>query len=153
MADADMSTSLLEITKFIPAIERDTHLIMGTRKGSSAILIKHQPWYREKMGEAYALLARLITGLTIRDFGCGFKVFSREAAQRIFSQLVTVGWVFDTEALYLAKRFHYTVEEVGISWKNDPQTRVHILTDIFKSVFDLMYMRFKHRSLNDISNL
>lgn len=145
MVDADMSTPLLEIEKFIPSMNQGISVIIGTRKGSSAVLVKRQPWYRESMGEGYAFLARLFTGLTMRDFGCGFKVFSFEAAQRIFPQIVTKGWIFDTEALFLAKKFNYTIEEVGITWRDDPQTRVHIFSDMFKCLFDLVFMRFKHR--------
>lgn len=144
MADIDMATPLSELTQCMPYVRKGVPIIIGTRKAAESVLVKSQPWYRQKMGEAYALLARFITGLPYKDFGCGFKLFSQEAAQAIFPKLVISGWIFDTEILYLAKKMGYRVEEVPIHWTDDRDTRVHVLRDIFSSLKDLILIRLKH---------
>ncbi len=138
MADADMSTPLTDIAKFVPAIENDTPIVIGTRKAKGSVLIKRQPWHREWMGEIYATLARWILGLNYRDFSCGFKLFARAPARDIFSRLIINGWIFDTEALFLAKKLNYPVVEVGVNWAHDSATKVKVWGSIFSSIMDLV---------------
>lgn len=144
MIDADMSTPLAEFEKFKPLMANNSQVVIGTRKGRGAMLVKKQPWYRQKIGETYALVAWLATGLKMKDFGCGFKMFSAEAAEKIFSKAKINRWTFDTEALYLAKRQGYVIEEVGVSWSNDEDTRVKLFKDIVQSSFDLIRILVIH---------
>ncbi len=153
MADADMSTSLFEVDKFLPFMEKGVPVIIGTRKNKGAILIKKQPWYRQKMGEAYAFLASFFTGVNIKDFGCGFKMFSKTAARDIFSSAFINRWIFDTEILFLAKKNSYAFEEVGVSWKNDEDTRVNVISDSFSSFYDLIRIFTYHNGLRNFNFL
>jgi hypothetical protein len=52
--------------------------------------------------------------------------------------------------LFLAKKLNYRVQEIGVRWKNDTDTRVNALKDAVKSLFDLFKIYFGHRQL--ISN-
>ncbi|KAI6107435.1 hypothetical protein EDD17DRAFT_213942 [Pisolithus thermaeus] len=54
----------------------------------------------------YGLHAMLrIVGLVdIRDIQCGFKLFTRRAAQKIFPAQHLSTWIFDVELLLLAKQ-------------------------------------------------
>ena len=144
MADIDMATPLTELTQCLPHMQDGAPIIIGSRKVATSILVKPQPWYRQKMGETYALLARLLTGLPYKDFGCGFKLFSQQSARFLFPKIITTGWIFDTEILYLAKKAGYPVVEVPVHWTDDRDTRVHVIKDIFSSLKDLLLIRFKH---------
>lgn len=145
MADADMSTSLFEIERCLPGMKECVPILVGTRKTKGAVLVKKQPWYRQGMGDLYGLLARVITGVRIKDFGCGFKAFSKDAAEKIFTKTIVNRWVFDTEVLYLAKLLGIPFREVGVHWKNDEDTRVHIARDAFQSAYDLLRMSIHHK--------
>lgn len=140
MIDADMSTSFEEIIQCLPLMKEGCPIIIGTRKERGAVLVKKQPWYRQRMGELYAVFARCITRVHIKDFGCGFKLFSRQAAQDIFSRATINRWTFDTEVLFLAQQLGYPFKEVGVRWKNDEDTRVSVLRDGIQSVIDLVRM-------------
>lgn len=144
MADADMSTSLFEIEQFLPLMKEHTPIIIGTRKNKGAVLVKKQPWYRQGMGDIYGFIARMLTGVRIKDFGCGFKAFSARTAEDIFSKTIIDGWIFDTEVLYVARRMSIPFKEVGVHWKNDEDTRVRLFTDAFRSVIDLLRMVIHH---------
>ncbi len=145
MIDADMSTSLIEVEQCLPGMKECVPILVGTRKTKGAVLVKKQPWYRQGMGDLYGLLARTITGVRIKDFGCGFKAFSKEAAENIFSKTIVNRWVFDTEVLYVAKRMGIPFREIGVHWKNDEDTRVNIAKDAFQSVYDLVRMSIYHK--------
>jgi dolichyl-phosphate beta-glucosyltransferase len=144
VADADMSTSLFELAKFLPLMAQGAPVIIGTRKGHGARLLKKQPWRRQKMGEIYAGLARLVTGVKIKDFGCGFKVFSRRVARAIFTLAFIDRWIWDTEILYLARRSGYPIAEVGVDWADDEDTRVDAFRETFRSVWDLLRIYWGH---------
>ncbi len=144
MVDADMSTSLDELDKCQEFMKNKVPIIIGTRKDHGAQLVKKQPWYRQKMGEAYAVFARFATGLTMKDFGCGFKLFSAQAAHNIFSRAFVNRWIFDTEVLVLARQLGYPVAEVGVIWINDEDTRVHFVRDGAQALYDLVRIYLKH---------
>ncbi|NCO00064.1 glycosyltransferase family 2 protein [Candidatus Falkowbacteria bacterium] len=145
IADADMSTSLFELEKFLPLMAQGLPVIIGTRKEHGAVLIKKQPWHRQKMGEIYSYLAQFITGLKIKDFGCGFKVFSYEAAQKVFAPAIIDRWIWDTEILFLAKKYGYEIREVGINWADDANTRVGVIKESFRSLADLIKIYWRHK--------
>ena len=145
IVDADMSTSLFELDKFLPLMSAGEPVIIGTRKEHGAVLVKKQPWHRQKMGEIYALLAGWVTGVKIKDFGCGFKVFSREASHAVFTPAFIDRWIWDTEILYLARRAGYPIAEVGVNWSNDEDTRVGALRETFRSLWDLLRIYWGHR--------
>jgi len=145
VADADMSTSLFELDKFWPLLQDGIPVVIGTRQGHGAVLIKAQPWHRQKMGEIYAGLGRLATGLDIRDFGCGFKAFAHDAAQKMFAAAVIDRWIWDTEILFLAQKYGYAIREVGVSWTDDRDTRVSVITETFRSLWDLLRIYWRHK--------
>ena len=146
ICDTDMSTPLLEIEKFIPYMKENIEVIIGSRRLHDSKLTKKQPWYRQKMGNIYGLLAGIFTGLNnIKDFGCGFKVFKNPEAKQIFDKSIIKGWIFDTEALYLAKKNNLKIKQIGVIWKNDEDSRVKIISGIFNSVRDLIKIKLKHR--------
>jgi len=144
MVDADMSTSLSEISKIIPYMKQGIPIIVGTRKEHGAKLLKKQPWYRQGMGDIYGIVARLVTGVKIKDFGCGFKAFSDDAAQRIFKHTIINRWTFDTEVLFLARKNNIAYKEVGVNWKNDEDTRVDVVRDAIQSLYDVIRMYIHH---------
>lgn len=141
MMDADISTPLTEIEKFIPLMKAGKPIIIGIRKGEGAKVEKHQPWYRRKMGRVYTLLASAFTGVWVSDFTCGFKCFSQEATQIIFPQTVINHWSYDAEILALAKVHGIEIYEVGVRWINDERTRVRIAKDTLQSFRDLLKIR------------
>lgn len=131
--DADESTPMVTLERFLPFAQAGDPVIIGTRKNSQARIERHQPWLRETMGKGFTALARLMAGVTVTDFTCGFKLFRRDAAHRIFPLQTLFDWSFDAEILYLAKRFSYPIREVPVSWSNDVDTRVRLLRDTLES--------------------
>ncbi len=145
MLDVDLSTPITEFAKFIKPMQDEIPVIIGVRKGNGAKLIIKQPWARQKMGEFYALAANLITGLNLKDWGCGFKMFSRRAADLLFKESFINKWIFDTELLYLAKKNNLSIKEIGIDWKNNPESKIKIFKDTITSLIDLGRIYLRHR--------
>lgn len=141
LVDADMSTSLSEIKKFMPPMDQGQPVIIGTRKSAGANLIRLQPWRRRFLGGVYTRLANMVTGAHVSDFTCGFKCFSKEARAKIFTAAKINRWSYDAELLFLAKKFGFAIREVPVSWANDIDTRVRLGKDIIQSFIDLVRIR------------
>jgi len=145
--DADFSTPIKEIAKIIPLIASGEYdVVIGSRAADGRVLVKkHQPWYREAMGRFYNVLVQLFVFRGIRDTQCGFKGFSGDAAQILFSRQQVHGFSFDVEILYLARRYGYRIREIAIEWYNDERSTVGALTDSAKMFWELLRIRNLHR--------
>jgi len=77
----------------------------------------------------------------IRDTQCGFKLFSRRAAQLIFPYQHLCTWIFDVEVLLLAKQLRVPVAEVPIEWHEVSGSKLNVVTDSIQMLRDLLILR------------
>lgn len=139
-SDADLSTPIEETMKFLEYIE-DYDVVFGSRNLPESNITVTQPLYRRVMGKIFPFLVNCLVLRGIKDTQCGFKMFKRESAKRLFSKQTLSGFGFDVEILYLAKKNGHSVLELPVSWKNDPSSKVHPIRDSFRMLLDLMKIR------------
>ena len=144
--DADMSTPLTELTKFLPFIRQNIPIIIGTRKNGHSTVTVHQPWIREHLGRVFTLLSQIILNTWVTDFTCGFKVFSRPAYTTIAPLMTVNRWGFDSEVIFLGKIFNFPIQEKSLTWANNPNSRVNLSKDALRSLTELFQIRFNHLS-------
>jgi dolichyl-phosphate beta-glucosyltransferase len=80
----------------------------------------------------------------IRDTQCGFKLFSRAAAQQIFPAQHLPTWIFDVELLLLAKQLRIPVAEVPIQWHEVPGSKLNVVSASLQMLRDLLIVRANH---------
>ena len=80
----------------------------------------------------------------IRDTQCGFKLFSRSAAQQIFPAQHLPTWIFDVELLLLAKQLRIPVAEVPIEWHEVAGSKLNVVTASLQMLRDLLIVRANH---------
>lgn len=141
LSDIDWSTPLTELPKLVARINQ-ADLVIGSRKMAGAKIVKHQPKLREWLGKQFTNLSCFWLNLKVSDFTCGFKLFKTEAAKNLFANSKINRWGYDAEILFLAKKMGYKIIEVPVVWQNDAKTKVNLMTDIFKSLIDLIRIRF-----------
>jgi dolichyl-phosphate beta-glucosyltransferase len=124
MTDADLSTPIEELPRFLEAMDRGFDVVIGSRALPGANIEVHQPWFRENMGRLYNLFVRALAVPGLHDTQCGFKLWSAPAARDAFTAARLDGFSFDVEALYLARKRGYRVAELPVTWRNDAATRV-----------------------------
>jgi len=144
--DADFSTPVSELAKVIPLIASGEYdVVIGSRAAEGRALVKkHQPWYREAMGRFYNVIVQVLVFRGIKDTQCGFKGFSADAAQILFSKQKVNGFSFDVEILYLARRHGYRIKEIAIEWYNDERSTVGAVSDSAKMFLELLRIRKLH---------
>ena len=123
-ADADQSTPIEQLDALIEVItNRGADIAIGSRVASGAVA-RNKGLARKIMSSGLRSLVRVMYPLDIEDTQCGFKLFSAEAADRLFELQVIDGFAFDLEILYLAYRCGFKVVEVPVDWIDAPGSTV-----------------------------
>lgn len=140
--DADNSTSVDQVEKMLPYFKEGCNIVIGSRDIKGAILDPPQPWQRRVTGGIFKLVRKMIVGLwEIEDTQCGFKCFTKKAAEKIFPKCKIDRFSFDAEVLLIAKKFKYKIKEVPIYWKNDLASKVKFKSMV-KMAIDLVKIRW-----------
>jgi dolichyl-phosphate beta-glucosyltransferase len=140
--DIDMSVPIETVDPFLEKIEQGADVVIGTRRVSQSNVIVHQPKFREVLGEVYRRFVRAVFAPGVSDFTCGFKAFSGDLADKVFAQSRINRWSFDTEILFLVKRWGVPIQEIPVSWTNSPGTKVNLLIDVGRSAMELILIRW-----------
>jgi len=141
-SDADLSTPVREIRKLLKSMSDGYDIAIGSRANQEARIIKYQPFYRVLMGKTFNKLVQFLTVRGIKDTQCGFKCFRRNAAREIFSCCRIDGFSFDVEALFVARHKGFKIAEIGVLWRNNPQSKVNPVFDSMQMLRDLFIIRF-----------
>uniref|UniRef100_A0A540VLZ5 dolichyl-phosphate beta-glucosyltransferase n=2 Tax=Litorilinea aerophila TaxID=1204385 RepID=A0A540VLZ5_9CHLR len=121
--DADNSTPIEELERFMQCMDDGYDVVIGSRAAAGA-QEAHRTWLRQLMSRVLRTLIRPVLGLTIRDTQCGFKLFTREAARAIFQKQTIMGFSFDLEILYLAHKYGFKIAELPVHWVDAPGSKV-----------------------------
>ncbi len=142
-SDADLSAGATEIAQCFAAVERGpAQVVCSSRAIAGSVLPVRQPRLRELSGKTFNLVLRLLGLTRFRDTQCGLKVFTREAAFRLFEQLSITGFAFDVELLLVAERLGLRVEEVPVEWRHVEESRVRPMRDGLAMLRDALRLRF-----------
>lgn len=150
--DADNSTSVDQFQKMMPFFKSGFDVVIGSRALKASVLDPAQPWYRQIPAKAGNLLIQLLLLPGLWDTQCGFKAFTEEAAERIFTITKISQWSFDVEALALAKKLGFKIKEIPVVWKNAVGSKVRTSTylkfflEVFKIRLWLWANSYKLRS-------
>jgi glycosyltransferase involved in cell wall biosynthesis len=123
--DADNSTSIDQFDKMIPLFKEGCGVVIGSRAMRGAKLDPPESFFRQVVGKVLNILIQLFLLPGLWDTQCGFKAFTDEAAEKIFSISKISGWGFDVEILALAHRMGYKIKEIPVHWVNDTRSHVH----------------------------
>lgn len=140
--DADLSAPIAEAELLFAAIRGGADIAIGSRWLERSRQTHRQPLYRQLFGRCFNLLTRTVMGLNFADTQCGFKAFTREAAQTVFQLQTIERWGFDPEILFIATKRHLRVQEVSVTWGHDERTRMSYLRDGMQMLREMATIRW-----------
>ncbi len=145
-ADADMATPPDQIPVLLQALE-DHDVALGSRiQTDGSDMRATQPSYRRLLGKAFHVLASLWVVGPVQDTQCGFKGFTRDAAQDLFERQRITSIVFDVEVIYLARRLGYRLAIVPIRWSDKRGSRMRARPGLaLRVAWDLLRIPLMHR--------
>jgi len=129
--DADGQFDFGEIKKFLPLV-KDCDLILGYRLNRADSLTRKTGTF------VWSFLARLLLGLDVKDYSCGFKLVKKKTFEEV-QPLIGEEKVTQIEWLIKAKKKGFKFAEIGVCHyprEFGKQTGASIKV-VFKSIVDL----------------
>jgi dolichyl-phosphate beta-glucosyltransferase len=155
--DMDQATPIYEAARLLQSIETKSNVAIGSR----GLVRPGAPVGRYVLSWGQIVLRYILLGVAITDTQCGFKAFTRTAAQEVLQHLkvyhpsrqgaiqgpsVTSG--FDVEFLFIANRLGHRICEVPVEWNYQDTRRVRLVKDALRGMRDLVrisWMRLLRR--------
>ncbi|XP_042511809.1 dolichyl-phosphate beta-glucosyltransferase isoform X2 [Macadamia integrifolia] len=100
----------------------------GSRAHLEEKALATRKWYRNFLMKGFHIVVLLTAGPGIRDTQCGFKMFTRAAARKLFTNIRLKRWCFDVELVYLCKHFSIPIIEISVNWSEIPGSKVNPLS-------------------------
>lgn len=141
--DADLSVPLSFIRPMISKLKK-SDVVIGTRRVTNSKIVVHQPLIRESLGRVFTKLTQVMTNTKLSDYTCGFKGFSYEAAQKVFSNALINRWAYDSEIMFLANKYGFKIREMPVEWYNRAESKVNLKNAIITSLRDLFVIRINN---------
>ena len=152
--DADGATPLSQIPKLLAAVEEGHDVAIGSRGvGEPGEFEVKRSLPRHLISRTFAFFVKLFALGGIADTQCGFKIFRREAAAAIFSQQKTAGFAFDVEVLFIARGLSLSIVEIPVNWASQPGSKLNLLADSIKMLWDITRIRWLQRNLEPTPSL
>ncbi len=139
--DADLSAPIEEAEDLFAAIAAGADIAIGSRWLERDRQTVRQPLYRQFFGRCFNAVTRAVMRLPFADTQCGFKAFTRAAAQTVFQLQTIERWGFDPEILFIALKRGYRIVEVPVTWGHDERSRISYLKDGMRMLQDIAIVR------------
>jgi len=140
--DMDGATPINMLDKIFPELEKGKDIVIGSRELQETDIKKHQPKWKELLGDGGNLLIQIVGGLWgLRDTQCGFKIFTEKVVQDIIPRTTVDRWGLDFEILIIGKKLGYKIAEVPVEWIDSGESLVGISGYIstFKDLFKVRW--------------
>lgn len=150
-ADADMATPPDQLPKLVAALA-SADVAVGSRiQPDGSDMRASQPAIRRLLGRAFHALASIWVVGPVQDTQCGFKGFTRAAAQDLFARQRITSIVFDVELIHLARRRGYRVAIVPIRWEDVRGSRMRARPALaLRVAWDLFRIPLIHRGVRAV---
>ncbi|KAK6023682.1 RNA polymerase Rpb3/Rpb11 dimerization domain protein, partial [Ostertagia ostertagi] len=101
--------------------------------------------FRNFLMHGFHWLVYLFSSRTVRDTQCGFKLFTRAAAARVFPVLHVERWAFDVELIYLCELWMIPIVEISVTWHEVEGSKIVPVISWLQMGRDLILIWFRYR--------
>ncbi len=120
--------------------ESKADIIIGSRNLSKDGY-KDYTFIRKLASKTYIKVIGIVAGFKFSDAQSGIKGFRREAAQKVFHNCEVDRFAFDLEAIMIAQKAGFKIEEMPVTIINHRESKVRVLRDAFKMLSDVRKMK------------
>lgn len=122
--DADYAVPIQSVEKAWPVFEQGYDIVIASRALKGARIIAHQNFFRELSARVYTIVQNFYLGISYPDTQCGFKLYRKAAARRLFANQKLDSVIFDAELLWLAKKAGLRVGQFPVQWTHVENSRI-----------------------------
>jgi len=137
--DADFSTPIDEVEDMLEFLMHDANydFVIASRHAPGSRIVRREPPLRVLLGRVYHFIVAILFLRGISDYNCGFKLYRRDVAKKLFGFMSSADYTFDVELLYMAKKLGYRHKEMPVIWQHNPCSKVRPFLDSIKSLVSL----------------
>lgn len=144
ICDASLATPIEELTGMARILEAgEADIVIASRTLAESQPDVRQPWRREVARRILNRIVQPLSGLTLSDTQCGFKLFSAPAAEFLFARQTATGWAFDVEVLMLAEYFGYRIAERPAPWSDNEDSKAPLLKTAPRMAREILKFRWR----------
>lgn len=99
--------------------------------------------YRRFLGKIFSKFRNYLFNINILDTQCGFKLYPKKIAKKIFPKISQFGYIHDVEICVILQKSNIKIRELPITWRHTTNSKLNILTDGSKMIFDLIKLKSK----------
>jgi glycosyltransferase involved in cell wall biosynthesis len=141
--DADFSHDPKFLPEMVAAI-KNCDMVIGSRYVSGGKIIGFNIW-RKIISSSAQFAARAVLGLKIKDATSGYRLYKKEVLIKIgYASILSQGYSYLLESLYLALKHGFNVHEVPIVFNNRRLGSSKISgSEIVKALFTVARLKYK----------
>ncbi|KAI6654695.1 Dolichyl-phosphate beta-glucosyltransferase-like [Oopsacas minuta] len=147
-ADADAATDIRDLDRVEEKLRGITKDGLGMAIGSRSHLLEDavatRSFVRNFLMYVFHFCVFILCVKKIKDTQCGFKLFTRKAAARIFPCIHVERWAFDVEVLYIAQQLQIPIEEVAVNWKEVDGSKIVPVFSWLQMARDIFFIRIRY---------
>ncbi len=135
--DADNSTPIEEVSRLLRKLDTEGYDIAVGSRAAAGAQEANKGFVRQTMSNGLRAINRYVMRIPVQDTQCGFKMFTRDAAQRLYQAQTIMGFSFDLEILFLASKLGYKIAEVPVAWVDAPGSKLDTRKEAQRFLKDL----------------
>jgi dolichyl-phosphate beta-glucosyltransferase len=142
--DADLSLPVEGLEGMMACFDAGADVVIASRTAPGSRAEGAPPAGRDLMSRLFNFAVQVIAVPGIADTQCGFKGFSAGAAKAIFSVAESDRFGFDVEALYLARKNGFRIDELPVTVRYHGGSSVNRVIDGVRMFAEILAVRRRH---------
>jgi dolichyl-phosphate beta-glucosyltransferase len=142
--DADLSLPVEGLAGMMACFDAGADVVIASRTAAGSRAEGAPPAGRDLMSKVFNLAVQAVAVPGITDTQCGFKGFTARAAKAIFSVAASDRFGFDVEALYLARKHGFRIDELPVVCRYHGGSSVNRVSDGVRMFADILAIRRRH---------
>lgn len=144
--DVDLAADPSELERLFNEIT-DYDIAIGSRLLRGSLPPIKRPFYRTFFSFFYSRFFRILFRNPIVDPQCGFKLFRNEVAVKLFKDITTSGFAFDSEVVVKAYSLGFQIIEVPIIWSHEKASKLRVSQQMREMGKDLLRIWYESHVL------
>jgi len=142
--DADLSLPIEGLDGMNARFDAGADVVIASRTAPGSRAEGAPPAGRDLMSKLFNLAVQAAAVPGIADTQCGFKGFTARAAKAIFTVAQSDRFGFDVEALYLARKHGFRIDELPVTVRYHGGSSVNRVSDGVRMLADVFALRLRH---------
>jgi dolichyl-phosphate beta-glucosyltransferase len=143
--DADLSLPIEGLDGMMARFDAGADVVIASRTAPGSRVEGAPPAMRDVMSKVFNLAVQAVAVPGFSDTQCGFKGFTARAAKTIFSAAQCDRFGFDVEALFLATKHGFRIDELPVICRYHGGSSVNRFSDGARMFADILAIRRRHR--------